>query len=159
MISTIEAQFISLVISVFAGLMIGLLFDLYRTVNYYARPSKAFLHFMDLLFWIGTGSVVFIILLNADFAQIRIYTFAGMGIGIFIYFKLFSCYIIKIYRLTAYVIGKVFRMAYIFVTLPFKLLYNLMWTLSNYTKRCFARGFRDLYASISGFFKFKRKTK
>lgn len=148
MILTIEAQFISLLMSVFAGLMVGLLFDLYRTINYYARPSKAFLYFMDLLFWIVTCSVVFIILLNADFARLRVYTFAGMGIGIFIYFKLFSGYMLKFYRLTGYAAGKFCRLLFIMITLPFKILYNLLWTPMNFVKKLLGRVGRGLKICI-----------
>jgi len=131
MIPSMEAQVISLIMSVFAGLAVGVLFDLYRTFNYYTRPSKAFLYFMDLLFWIITGSVVFVILLKADFAELRVYTFTGMGIGIFIYFKLFTEYILKFYRTTIYVIIKLTRITIITVIFPFKLLYSLMWTPIN----------------------------
>lgn len=135
MISTVEAQFVSLVISVFAGIASGLLFDLYRSVNYYTRPSKTFLYFMDLLFWLITASVVFAILLRADFAQLRIYTFGGIGIGIFIYFKLFSEYILKLYRWFIYVIVKTIRIIIILLILPFKIVYNLMWYPSNFIKK------------------------
>jgi spore cortex biosynthesis protein YabQ len=127
MLSTIEAQFISILISIFAGLAIGLLFDFYRTINYYVKPSKAFTHILDLLFWVVTGCVVFAILLRADFAELRIYTFIGISIGVFVYIKLFSEYIQKFYRFIFYAIAKIIRVIVILIVLPFKLLYNLLW--------------------------------
>lgn len=148
MVPNIEAQFISLIMSVFAGLMIGLLFDLYRTVNYYTRPSKAFLYFMDLLFWIITFSIVFIILLNADFAQLRVYTFGGMGIGIFTYFKLFSQYMLKFYRFAAYAVGKIIRLSFILITFPFKLLYSLLWSPVHFIINSIKGGGRVLKKSL-----------
>lgn len=135
MISSVEAQFISLIISTFAGIAIGLLFDLYRVINYYARPQKNFQYFMDLLFWVITGIVVFMILLQADFGMIRAYTFAGISIGVFLYFKLFTIYVIKIYIFTINTAVKVIRIIIIFAVLPFKLIYNLMWIPANYMKK------------------------
>jgi spore cortex biosynthesis protein YabQ len=152
MVSTIDAQIISLIVSVFAGLIIGLLFDLYRTINYYTRPPRAFLYFMDLLFWIITGIVVFIVLLNADFAMLRMYTFAGMALGVFIYIKLFSEYILKFYRGVIYLITKLVRLTFITLLLPFKILYNIMWMpihrLKNFFKSALlriCRGFTSVF--------------
>lgn len=135
MLSPIEAQFMSLIISVFAGLIIGLLFDFYRTINYYTRPTKTFLLFMDLLFWLVTVGITFSILLRADFAELRLFTFVGVSIGVLIYFKLFTLYILKLYRLVIYIIIKVIRVLFVFIILPFKLLYNLMWIPANFTAK------------------------
>lgn len=135
MISTMDAQLISLIISLFAGLTIGLLFDLYRTFNYYIRPPKVFLYFMDLIFWVATCIIVFTMLLNADFAELRIYTFAGMGIGVLIYFRLFSQYILWFYRSAAYIILKAIRLFFMLMRLPFRLLYNVLWYPAEVIKR------------------------
>ncbi|KPU42777.1 spore protein YabQ [Oxobacter pfennigii] len=146
MISTVEAQFTSLIISVFAGLSVGILFDIYRTINYYARPSKAFLYFMDLLFWVVTASVVFIILLNADFADLRIYTFFGMTLGIVVYIKLFSSYILKFFRFLIYSISKLIRILIITIKLPFKLLYSVAWGPMNYIGTSLIVACKNIYA-------------
>lgn len=132
MILTVEAQLMSIIISIFAGLMIGLLFDLYRTINYFAKPSKAFLHFMDLLFWVLTGCTVFFMLLKADYAELRVYTFIGIIMGLFIYFKLFTEYVLRFYRAIIYVVGKTIRLIFIFITYPVKLVYNLLWNAVNF---------------------------
>lgn len=134
MISTIDEQLISLIMSLFTGIAVGLLFDLYRVITSYIRPSKAFLYFTDLLFWIVTAIEAFAILLNADFAAVRLYTFAGMGIGMFIYFKLFSEYIIKFYKGTIYVICKIFRLCFMLLLLPVKFLRSMLWNAVNYVK-------------------------
>lgn len=135
MISSVEAQFLSILISVFAGIALGILFDLYRTINFFTRPNKFFLYIMDLLFWIVTGGAVFFILLRADFAELRIYTFAGIIIGVAIYFKLFTAYVLKLYRWIIYAAIKSIRLLFIFIMLPLKLLYNGLWIMLNYIKR------------------------
>lgn len=141
MISSVEAQFISLIISTFAGIAIGLLFDLYRVINYYAKPQKSFQYLMDLLFWVITGIVVFIILLQADFGMLRVYTFVGISIGVFLYFKLFTAYVMKFYIFTINTLVKVIRITIIFAVLPFKLIYNLMWIPANYIKKAIVKLF------------------
>lgn len=158
MVSTADAQLVSLIVSVFAGLVIGLLFDLYRTINYYTRPPRAFLYFMDLLFWIITGIIVFIVLLNADFAMIRMYTFAGMALGVFIYVKVFSEYILRFYRGGIYVIVKFIRLTFITLMLPFKVFYNITWMPVHRAKKSFASGLGAIYRKLSSMLtKSKRK--
>jgi spore cortex biosynthesis protein YabQ len=134
MVSTVEAQLISLIISVFAGLAVSLLFDLYRTINYYIKPSKPFVHVMDLLFWLAGGVVVFIILLRADFAELRVYTFIGIIVGVFVYFKLFSEYVLKFFRWIIYALLKTIRIILILVFLPFKLVYNILWAPMHHAR-------------------------
>jgi spore cortex biosynthesis protein YabQ len=158
MISSIEAQFVFMIISVFAGLSVGILFDLYRTINYYTKPPKLLTHIMDLLFWVVTGCLVFFILLRADFARLRVYTFMGMGLGIFIYLKLFSEYILKLYRLIFYVAGKIIRIFLIILSMPFKLMYNLLWTPVNFISKTVKIGVKRSKGMASSIFKhFKRK--
>lgn len=151
MVSSVDAQFLSLLISLFAGIMIGLLFDLYRTINFYIKPHKKFVNFMDLLFWIITVGVVFSLLLNADFAEIRLYTFLGMAIGVAVYFGLFSFYVLKIYRAVFYIIAKAFRIIFIFITLPFKLVRGAVWNLTSIIKKLFNKismDFKKFYLKI-----------
>lgn len=148
MISSVEAQFISLIISTFAGITVGLLFDLYRMINYYVRPLKGFQHFMDLLFWIITGLAVFTILLRADFAMLRIYTFVGISTGVFIYFKLFTQYVLKFYIGVIGTAIKIIRIIIIFSILPFKLLYNLIWTPVNFLKKAVIRFYKTSISKI-----------
>lgn len=156
MLSPIDTQFMSLIISVFAGLIIGLLYDLYRTINYYTKPSKFFLLLMDLLFWLVTGGVSFSVLLRADFAELRIYTFLGIGVGVFIYFKLFSEYILKFYRRVIYIITKFVRFLFIFITLPFKLLYNFLWVPASFIKKLIVSRWKIMVVWLSSIF--RRKT-
>ena len=159
MIVTIEAQLVSLILSVFAGLIVGLLFDLYRTINFFVRPLKAFLYLMDLLFWIITGGVVFAILLNADYAQLRAYTFMGMGLGIFTYFKLFSSYILKFYRGVFRFITNLFRFMIILIVLPFKLVYNFMWEIIYSIKKLLSTIGKVLVKAGLSIFRKKNKKK
>jgi spore cortex biosynthesis protein YabQ len=156
MISTIETQFLSIVISIFAGLAIGILFDFYRTVNYVLKPSKVFTHFMDLLFWIVTGLVVFAILLRADYAEIRIYTFIGISIGVFIYIKLFSEYVLKFFRWTFYLVGKTFRIVIVLIIMPFKVLYNILWSPVTWLKKILSKASKGFVRVLKSPFKKKK---
>lgn len=156
MVSTVEVQFLSLVISVFAGIAFSLLFDFYRTINYYIKPSKAFTHFMDLLFWIIAGAVVFMILLRAEFAELRVYTFIGMGAGIFIYFKLFSEYILKFYRWVIYILSKTIRILIIVVIIPFKLLYSLLWSPLNQIQKTLLKTSKSIFNNLKSVVKRKK---
>lgn len=132
MITTIDEQLTALIVSLFAGIAVGLLFDLYRVIVCYIKPSKAFLYFTDLLFWIVTSIEAFAILLNADFADVRLYTFAGIGIGTLIHFKLFSTYITRFYRGAIYAVCKMFRIGFMLLLLPVKFFSSALWNLANH---------------------------
>jgi spore cortex biosynthesis protein YabQ len=159
MISTIEAQFIFIIVSIYAGLMIGLLFDLYRTINLVTRPGKFFQGLMDILFWLTATVITFIILLRADYAMLRIYTFMGLALGIFIYSKLFSVYVLKFYRWMVYSVINSVRFSIILITFPFKLLYNVLWSPVNALRKAIVSGTKVINKKISSKLKRIHKNK
>lgn len=153
MISTLESQFVFVLISIYAGLMIGLLFDFYRTINLYLKPGKFLQSFMDILFWLAATILTFVILLRADYSLLRIYTFVGLALGLFIYLKLFSIYMLKFYRGVFYSIINLVRFSFILITFPFKLLYNVLWFPVNAVKKFITSGFKLIGKKVSSRFK------
>jgi spore cortex biosynthesis protein YabQ len=110
---------------------------------------------MDLLFWIVTGLVVFAILLRADYAEIRIYTFIGISIGVFIYIKLFSEYVLKFFRWTFYLVGKTFRIIIVLIIMPFKVLYNILWSPVTWLKKTLSKALKGLAGVLKSPFRKK----
>lgn len=138
MLSKIDTQVLCIVLSIFSGITIGILFDLYRTINYYTKPSKIVIYFSDILFWLFTSIAVFIILLRADFANVQIYTIIGITIGIFIYSKLFSEYVLVFFRFIIHLLIRIQRIIFICIKIPFKMFKNFMWQMFYFIKKILA---------------------
>ncbi|MBT9172258.1 MAG: hypothetical protein DDT21_00639 [Syntrophomonadaceae bacterium] len=94
MSSPVAIQAWLLVLTVLAGILIGLFFDVYRVAGKFLRPSRRVLFFGDLLFWLLAAVFVFLILLIGNRGEVRVYIFIGLSTGWLLYVLLFSrnCY-------------------------------------------------------------------
>lgn len=77
------------------GLVLGLWVDLFRFIN--KRGQVIFAPVIDLLFWAVMTCVVFVVLINLNFLELRMYVFLSLALGLVLYFKLFSCHIMQLY--------------------------------------------------------------
>ena len=90
MSSPVALQAWLLVLTVLAGILIGLFFDVYRVAGKFLRPSRRVLFFGDLLFWLLAAVFVFLILLIGSRGEVRVYIFIGLLTGWILYVLLFS---------------------------------------------------------------------
>jgi len=77
------------------GALLGLWIDLFRLIN--RRGKTPFPVFLDLLFWAVITCVVFVVLINVNFLELRLYVFFSMGLGLYSYFKLLSRHVLQLY--------------------------------------------------------------
>lgn len=75
------------------GLALGLWFDLFRFINYRGRLAPV----LDLLFWAATTCAVFVVLMNVNYLELRLYVFLSLALGLLWYFKLFSRHVLHLY--------------------------------------------------------------
>ena len=83
-------------IFVINGLLIGLLFDIFRILRISFKTKDIVTYIEDILFWIMTGAIVLYSIFVFNNGEIRFFIFLGIIIGIILYMTLFSTYIIKI---------------------------------------------------------------
>ncbi|MCM8709563.1 spore cortex biosynthesis protein YabQ [Clostridium sp. SYSU_GA19001] len=126
MLFPVSVQLNILIFSILAGVLTGILFDLYRVFRGLENPNRIVTFIEDMLFWIFTGIVVFIFLLFTNYAYMRMYVYAAIGIGIIIYMEMISKIFIKVqYKLIKSII-KFIRITFNFLTYPIQLLfYNI----------------------------------
>lgn len=103
MVLPLDVQFNILIISVIAGIFIGILFDVYRVVRGINR-SKILVAIQDTLFWILSGLVIFIFILVFNFGFLTTYVYLLISVGLILYFSILSK---KFFRLENF-IGKIF---------------------------------------------------
>lgn len=82
---SVRDQLSTLIHMIAGGLVTGLLFDLYRLVRGVIRPHRFITDLGDLLFWAVATVVMFIILVNDNWGQVRVYVFLGWSIGLLFY--------------------------------------------------------------------------
>ncbi|MCM0649004.1 spore cortex biosynthesis protein YabQ [Clostridium swellfunianum] len=123
MLSSISTQFNLLLFSLLAGVITGVLFDLYRVFRGLENPNIVVTFIEDTLFWILTGIIVFIFLLMTNHAYMREYVYIAIAAGILLYMVLLSKYFIKAQYKIVRTTAKYIRITFNFAFYPLQLLF------------------------------------
>lgn len=122
MILSIDIQIYYFLSTVAAGMIIGIMFDIYRIVRGFNYLNRFITAVSDFLFWILAAVITFIFFLYTNNGDLRYYTFVGLILGLFIYFKLISRFFMNSLRLVIYYVLKFFRIIIILLFFPIKLI-------------------------------------
>lgn len=87
---TIISQLNILVLTVALGMMVGAIYDLFRAIRVMARIKNKALFAFDFFFWLLATVLVFSGLVAGTWGEVRVYVFAGLGLGGAIYFFFLS---------------------------------------------------------------------
>ena len=140
MIASANVQLYYFVLTIAAGLIIGILFDSYRIIRGFGTPGSFVTAAADILFWIFAAVLIFIYLLFTTNGELRYYTLVALIIGIIIYFKLISRVFLKTLRWVIYYIMKLFRMILMIIFYPVKLIMYfisyIIYIIRNFMKKC-----------------------
>ncbi len=109
---TIASQVYVFLGCIFGGLIVGLLFDVFRLSRRFFNTRDIITYIQDIIFWILVGIIVLLTIFYSNNGQIRGYVFLGIVLGTVFYFLLFSkliittlTYIIEtLIRMTSYII-------------------------------------------------------
>jgi spore cortex biosynthesis protein YabQ len=126
MVLSVQVQMYYFLSTIVAGLFVGIMFDTYRILRGFNTPNKFITAISDLLFWIFAALVVFIFFLYTNNGDLRYYTFVGLFLGLFIYFKTISKPFGNILKWIIYIIIKAFRMLIVLLLYPLRMLRYLM---------------------------------
>jgi spore cortex biosynthesis protein YabQ len=121
MLFSIAAQFKLVIFSILAGVLTGMLFDIYRVFRGLENPNKILTFIEDTLFWILTGIIVFIFLFSTNYAYMRMYVYVAIALGIILYMALFSRIFIKVQYKLFINIAKVVRVTFNFLFYPIRI--------------------------------------
>ena len=78
------------------GIIIGILFDIFRILRKSFKTSDIITYIEDILFWILTGLILLYSVFTFSEGEIRFYMFMAVFLGCIIYMLMFSKYFIKI---------------------------------------------------------------
>ncbi len=129
MLSQARAFFMTIGIGIIAAFG----YDYYRAVRRAFKLKKAGVFLGDLIFWLATTVVVFALLLKANWGELRMYVFLGLGLGALLYFYLFSKPVSRLIGIKFYILYKLWHyfvliMSYIWnaVLAPFRFVIMLI---------------------------------
>ncbi|NHN35069.1 spore cortex biosynthesis protein YabQ [Paenibacillus sp. S3N08] len=125
---TLHIQFATMGMMMLGGLSLGGLFDLYRVLaNYFRMPRYAY-YFWDVVFWILGTLLIFKLLYDINWGQVRLFIFIGLLVGMVVYFWLFSGLVVKLVlkliQFLKFVIQIGVRAFKILIIVPISLLYR-----------------------------------
>ena len=95
------------------GLIIGILFDIFRILRKSFKTSDFRTNLQDILFWIITGLILLFSIFKFNNGELRAYIFLGVFLGVSMYMLLFSKTFIKINVFIVNCIKTIFK--YIFI--------------------------------------------
>lgn len=118
-------QFSIILYALLAGILTGLMFDLYRIIRG-SKVPKAIIVLEDTLFWVLAAIVIFTFLLYTNYAFLGVYVYAFMLISLGFYMKFVSNKCIKFELEVVSGVGKAFRVIFKNIIYPFKIIfYNI----------------------------------
>lgn len=95
LIISISTQVYVFLSCILGGLLVGLLFDIFRLSRKYMSTKDIFTYIEDIIFWILVGIIVLMTVFLSNNGQIRGYVFLGIILGVVFYFMLLSSLVMK----------------------------------------------------------------
>lgn len=118
-------QFSIILYALLAGILTGLMFDLYRIIRGRKVP-KFIIAIEDTLFWILAAMIIFAFLLYTNYAFLGAYVYIFMLISLGLYMKFISNRCIRFELEVVNILSKVFRIIFKNIIYPFKIIfYNI----------------------------------
>lgn len=112
------------------GMLAGLCYEIYRAVSDMMKLRKVGTFTGDIIFWLFLTVFAFVLLIKANYGQLRLYVFIGLLLGAFLFVRLLGGYSYRLVRWTFYVAGRFFRLAALFlyylwrvVAFPFRIIF------------------------------------
>ena len=104
------------------GILIGLLFDIFRILRRNFKTSDIVTYLQDILFWILTGFILLYSIFTFSNGEIRFYMFLGVFLGCLVYMLIFSKYFININVKIILVLKKVIGKILSIIIFPIKII-------------------------------------
>lgn len=113
-------------IFILTGILIGVLFDVFRILRKSFKTSDFITLIQDLIFWLLTSYLVGYTVFKFNNGEIRSYIFLGIAIGLTFYILIFSNVFIKINVKIIQLLKITVKYIFSFIVIPFKLFWNCL---------------------------------
>ena len=116
------------------GIIIGLLFDVFRKLRKSFKTKDIITYIEDIIFWVLTGMILLYTIFTFSNGEIRFYMFVGVFIGCMLYMLMFSKYFININVKIIKALKKVINILIIPIKIIFKFIINNIKKIKKSTK-------------------------
>lgn len=82
---TTAPQSLIFIITLYGGIIVGITYDVYRSIRRAVKNKKWSIAILDTLFIITLGLVVMFVMFAANEGELRLYTFVGFILGFALY--------------------------------------------------------------------------
>lgn len=124
---TVEFQSFVFMFTVYGGIIIGILYDMYRVLKGPRRGDRFITSIWDILFIAAAMLVVLWALFSSNYGDIRAYVFIGFIVGFFLYDKILSKIALAVFLFVKRNVVFFFKTTNNLLVLPFRFLINLLW--------------------------------
>lgn len=87
---SLEVQFVTMGYMFGSGLILGILYDIYRVLSLRLRLPRWIIPLIDIIYWVVATVIVFCLLYYSNLGQVRVFIFVAMLLGVTFYFVLLS---------------------------------------------------------------------
>lgn len=112
-------QLINMLLFILTGIVIGVLFDIFRIIRRSFKTPDFLTYIEDILFWLMAGIILLFTIFTFNNGEIRLYIFVSLLFGLTIYLLTLSKFFIKINVKIIGIIRKI-------VCYPIKFIYNFI---------------------------------
>ncbi|MDF2592505.1 MAG: yabQ [Clostridia bacterium] len=124
---TVEFQSFVFMFTVYGGIIIGILYDIYRVLKGSKARDRFITSIWDILFLAAAMLVVLWALFSSNYGNIRAYVFIGFIVGFFLYDKILSKIALAVFLFIRNNVIFFFKTTNNLLILPFKVSFNLLW--------------------------------
>jgi len=145
-------QLYSFIFYIGIGILIVLIFDIFRVLRKSFKTSNIITFIEDIIFTIISGTLLIISIFKFNNGEIRIYIFIGIVLGSIIYIATISKYFIKINICIINTVKKMVRYIVNIITTPFILGFKVLRKVFLKPISFFFINFRNYFTNIKKIF-------
>lgn len=121
---TVQFQSYVFSYSAYGGILIGILYDIYRVTKGKKKSEGLITSFWDVLFLISVFAVVIWTVFSSSYGEIRPYVLIGFVVGFYLYEKLLGRIAAGVFHFIIRSVSGFFKKTNNILALPIKLLYS-----------------------------------
>jgi len=126
MILSVSEQVIVFLTTAISGMVIALVYDLFRIFRKTVRTGSLVTFVQDILYWLIASVIMFVTIYYSNDGELRGFLFLGAFLGVIIYALLFSKVIMDSSMFIIRITSKTVRFAAFVVSYPFRLIMKLI---------------------------------
>ena len=120
----IQTQSFTFIIFILVGILIGIVFDIFRIIRRSFKTPDFITYIEDILFWIISGALLLFCIFTFNNGELRLYLFVSIILGNLLYLFTLSKYFIKISTYLINILKKILYYPYSIIKKIIKKIYN-----------------------------------